>query len=52
MQQALAKLELDRAQEALDDANDVATRRSGARGKEARIKQLKAEEEYAAALKT
>jgi hypothetical protein len=51
MQQALAQLQLDKAQEALNDANDLATRRSGARGKEARARQLRAEEEYRDVLK-
>ncbi|KAJ9091605.1 hypothetical protein QFC21_007145 [Naganishia friedmannii] len=44
MQQALSRLRLTKAREALADANDLALRRSGARGKEARTRQLVAEE--------
>lgn len=51
MHEALAHLALDRAAQALADANDLAARRSGARGKEARARQLEAEREYAEAFK-
>ena len=51
MHRALAQLDLDQATQALDDANDLAARRSGARGKEARARQLEAEREYAEALR-
>lgn len=51
MHRALAQLALDHATQALDDANDLAARRSGARGKAARARQLDAEREFAEALR-
>jgi hypothetical protein len=46
IQQAVNQLHFLQAQEILNEANDLAARRSGARGWDARGEQLKAEEGY------
>lgn len=46
IQQAMNQLHFLQAQEILNEANDLAARRSGARGWDARGEQLKAEEGY------